>query len=66
MVWRVKEKEKKNHAGKGNSPYINYGKGFMLARKSREPPPPESKREASVGLVAHQWWVSGSMRPQGT
>eukprot|EP00983_Pelagomonas_calceolata_P084146 1156303-Pelagomonas_calceolata.AAC.4 len=33
-------KEKKNYVGRGNSPYINLGKGDTLAQKSRESPPP--------------------------
>eukprot|EP00983_Pelagomonas_calceolata_P132321 1161858-Pelagomonas_calceolata.AAC.5 len=33
-------KEKKSYVGRGNSPYINSGKGDTLAQKSRESPRP--------------------------
>eukprot|EP00983_Pelagomonas_calceolata_P006297 208488-Pelagomonas_calceolata.AAC.2 len=32
---------KENYVGRGNSPYINQGKGDTLARKSGESPPPQ-------------------------
>eukprot|EP00983_Pelagomonas_calceolata_P061174 1146715-Pelagomonas_calceolata.AAC.1 len=49
-------KEKKNYVGRGNSPYINQGKGDTLAQKSRESPPPQSYKEekANVDLEGYR------------
>eukprot|EP00983_Pelagomonas_calceolata_P040982 1137844-Pelagomonas_calceolata.AAC.1 len=55
----MKEKEKKNNVGRGNSPYINEGKGDTLAQKSRGSPPPRSyKKKIIMGI----WRVTGSTR----
>eukprot|EP00983_Pelagomonas_calceolata_P056054 1144425-Pelagomonas_calceolata.AAC.1 len=40
-----KKKKKKNYADRGNSPYINQGKGDTLAQKSRESPPPPRRKK---------------------
>eukprot|EP00983_Pelagomonas_calceolata_P088061 1157111-Pelagomonas_calceolata.AAC.1 len=45
--------------GTGNSPYINQGKGDILAQKSRESPPPQSyKKKILIGI----WRFIGSTR----
>eukprot|EP00983_Pelagomonas_calceolata_P074831 1152719-Pelagomonas_calceolata.AAC.1 len=42
--------------GRGNSPYINLGKGDTLAQKSRESPPPRSyKTENTNGDLEGYW-----------
>eukprot|EP00983_Pelagomonas_calceolata_P058348 1145447-Pelagomonas_calceolata.AAC.7 len=45
---RKKRKEKKNYVGRGNSPYINEGKGDTLSQKIHETPPPQSCKTESV------------------
>eukprot|EP00983_Pelagomonas_calceolata_P061557 1146873-Pelagomonas_calceolata.AAC.1 len=51
-----KRKEKKNYVGRGNSPYINQGKGDTLAQKSLEPPPSTKlQKEESNGDLEGYW-----------
>eukprot|EP00983_Pelagomonas_calceolata_P050168 1141837-Pelagomonas_calceolata.AAC.1 len=53
------QNEKQNYVGRGNSPYINKGKGDTLAQKSLESPPPRSyKKRILMGF----WRVIGSTR----
>eukprot|EP00983_Pelagomonas_calceolata_P008116 263541-Pelagomonas_calceolata.AAC.3 len=38
----------KNYIGRGNSPYMNEGKGHTLAQKSCESPPPQSYKTGNA------------------
>eukprot|EP00983_Pelagomonas_calceolata_P047276 1140557-Pelagomonas_calceolata.AAC.10 len=54
--FRKKKKEKKNHVGKDNSPYINLGKRKTLAQKSHEYSAPQSyKAESADGDLEGSW-----------
>eukprot|EP00983_Pelagomonas_calceolata_P046297 1140095-Pelagomonas_calceolata.AAC.4 len=54
-----KKEGKEIYVGRGNSPYINQGKGDTLAQKSRESPSPRSyKKKTLMGI----WRVIGSTR----
>eukprot|EP00983_Pelagomonas_calceolata_P024602 774829-Pelagomonas_calceolata.AAC.2 len=44
-------KKRRNHVGRGNSPYINGGKGDTLAQKSHESPPPLSCKKKHVSRL---------------
>eukprot|EP00983_Pelagomonas_calceolata_P006434 211595-Pelagomonas_calceolata.AAC.1 len=44
----VKQSKEKNYVGRGNSPYINLGKGGTLAQKSRESLPSKQRKEGQV------------------
>jgi len=47
--------------GNENTPYINLGKGDTLAQRAVSLP-----HQRVRGKLVWVWWVSGSMRPQGT
>eukprot|EP00983_Pelagomonas_calceolata_P089170 1157285-Pelagomonas_calceolata.AAC.5 len=49
-------KKKKNHVGRGNSPYINKGKGDTLTQKSLETPPPQSCKIMSANGNLEDLW----------
>eukprot|EP00983_Pelagomonas_calceolata_P070301 1150739-Pelagomonas_calceolata.AAC.6 len=57
----VKKKKRKNYVGmqiplcKGNSPYIDKGKGDALAQRSRESPPQSYERESVDGDLEGFW-----------
>eukprot|EP00983_Pelagomonas_calceolata_P060263 1146296-Pelagomonas_calceolata.AAC.1 len=50
VVKILQKKKKRNYVARGNSPYINSGKGDTLAQKSREPPPPQSYKEEKANV----------------
>eukprot|EP00983_Pelagomonas_calceolata_P045938 1139935-Pelagomonas_calceolata.AAC.1 len=56
-----KRKKRKNYVGSENTPHINYGKGDTLAQRAVSLP-----HRRVRGKLVWVWWVSGSMRPQGT
>eukprot|EP00983_Pelagomonas_calceolata_P037299 1136276-Pelagomonas_calceolata.AAC.5 len=47
------------YVGKGNSPYINEGKGVILAQKSHKSPPPQSLRQKALVEICMVTGITG-------
>eukprot|EP00983_Pelagomonas_calceolata_P121411 1160798-Pelagomonas_calceolata.AAC.7 len=55
--------EQKVDLGRGNSPYINQGKGDTLAQKSHEPPPPQRYKEEKANGDLEGYWRHPAPEP---